>query len=289
MSLKRGVQQIGEQLKKAGRELRGQISTFREILGKRNHAIVQGKAGLHVNQPDWQLILVATLSAIALSFLFFDEAAIEWRKTLSPETFAFFRILTDLGKSEILLIPAAIVLIALGLFSWKGLNRSARASLAQAQLLGLYVFVAIAGSGLANNLIKILVGRARPRNFEELGAFHFAPPGLDSGFQSFPSGHSATAGAMAIVFILIFPRWKWIWLAIAGWVALSRVIVGSHFPSDAIAGFVFGASVAWGLAFWLTRRRLLFRSENGLIRLSKYSGLHPRKLYKALHLLRQKA
>lgn len=289
MALGSGLRNIGDMLKRAAHNLRGQTVAFKRLVKERGMLVKDDRIGWQIIQPDWQLIIVASLSAIALSFLFFDEAAMAWRMTISQATFGFFRTITDLGKSELLLIPAAIALLALGLFSWKGLSKSAKASLAQAQLLGLYVFVAIAGSGIANNLIKLLVGRARPRNFEELGAFHFAPPGLDSSFQSFPSGHSATAGAMAIIFVLVFPRLRWIWVAIAAWVALSRVIVGSHFPSDAIAGFVFGASFAWGTAFWFAKRRLLFRARLGYLRLANYSGLQPKKLYKALHLLCQKA
>ena len=265
-----------------------QFKAFRHIRALRGFRLRSHKNLPTIKHPDWQLILVVTVSLVALGFLFIDEAAGHWKSTISSDTYQFFREVTRLGKSEILLVPAALAVLALGLFPWHRLNNSLKATLCRLQLLGLYVFVAIAGSGITNNLIKIAVGRARPRHFEEFGVAHFAPPGLSSGFQSFPSGHSVTAGAMAIIFILLLPRYKWIWLAIAGWVATSRIVVGAHYPSDAVAGFVYGASFTWLLALWFVNRRLLFTVQDGLIRLPKRSGLSFSRLYKALHMMTQK-
>lgn len=267
-----------------------QANAFRALIKARDAQLKNGaRANPPIAQPDWQLILVIGVSAVMASFLFLDVAAYHWKSTISPGTYSLFRMLTDLGKSETLLVPAALATLLIGSVSWASTSKALKARLVQVQLLGLFVFVAIAGSGLSNNLIKILIGRARPRNFEELGAFHFAPPGLESGFQSFPSGHSATAGAMAIILILLMPRLKWIWLAFGGWVAISRVIVGAHYPSDAIAGFLYGASFTWLTAMWFCRRRLLFMAQNGRIRVPKPNALNPAKVYKSLHMLFQKA
>ncbi|PLW77904.1 phosphatase PAP2 family protein [Cohaesibacter celericrescens] len=273
----------------AYRRLRQQISSFRRLLSVRGFRVRSGYNNPEITHPNWQLIIVVAISLIGLGFLFADDAAGHWKSTVSPEIYHFFRALTSLGKSEILLIPAALAILCLGLFPWQSLPKGAQAILCQFQMLGLYVVLAIAGSGLTNNLIKMTIGRARPRHFEQLGAFHFEPPGFSSGFQSFPSGHSTTAGAMAIVFILLFPKFKWTWLAIAAWIAGSRVIVGAHYPSDSVAGFVYGASFAWLLAVWFANRRLLFRAQGGLIRIPKNGGLSLTGLYKALHMLRQKA
>ncbi len=269
--------------------LGAQWKTFRNLRATRSFRVRSGLLCADVRQPDWLLIFVVVASLIAVGFLFVDEAAGHWKSTISADTYAFFRRLTDIGKSEFLLVPAALAILSLGLVSWDRLPRSAKAVLTNYQLLGLYAFGAVAGSGISNNLIKMSIGRARPRHFETLGPFYFDPPGLSSGFQSFPSGHSTTAGAMAIIFLLIFPRLKWIWLAFGMWVAASRIVVGAHYPSDAVAGFAYGASFAWLLALWFANRRLLFRGENGLIRLPSSRPLAISKLLKALHILRRKA
>lgn len=274
---------------RAIRHLVGQWKSFRHYRAFRSFQVRSGLRHAEIQHPDWQLILVLVVSLIAIGFLFVDEAAGFWKSTISAQTYSFFRTLTEIGKSEFLLVPAALAILSLGLISWDRLPRSAKAVLTNYQLLGLYAFGAVAGSGITNNFMKMLIGRARPRHFDTLGPLHFDPPGLSSGFQSFPSGHSATAGAMAIIFLLLFPRLKWIWLGLGLWVAASRVIVGAHYPSDTVAGFAYGASFAWLLALWFANRRLLFRGENGLIRLPSSRPLAISKLLKALHILRQKA
>ena len=288
MMFKNALGPIKNKVADAFQRLRAQTKAFRANCAERSYCARSQFKRPPVQQPDWQLIIVVTISAVLAVMLILDEPAMVWTSTVSKQTYHLFRAFTELGKSEYMLIPAAITILGLGLFSWDHVPRSAKAVLAHLQMAGLFVFVAIAGSGLSNNLIKMAIGRARPRHFDDLGAFHFAPPGLDSGLQSFPSGHSATAGAMAIIFILFFPRLKWTWLAIAGWIGASRVIVGAHYPSDVIAGLVYGASFAWLLACWFTNRRLLFRSHDGCIRLSSRTGLSPSKIYKSLHMLAQK-
>ena len=269
--------------------LRRQMKAFRELRSRRSFRARSGTYTIGIKHPNWQFLGAVTISLIIVGFLFLDNASGVWRKTVSPETYAFFRAFTDLGKSEFTLVPSGLLVLSLSLLPWDRVSQSIKGSLVQFQLASLYVFVAIAGSGLTNNLLKMAVGRARPRHFDELGAVHFDPPGLSSGFQSFPSGHSATAGALAIILIFFLPRLKWTWLFLTGWIAASRIVVGAHYPSDAIAGFAYGALFAWLLGLWFVRRRLLFRASGGLIRLPKTHGLSLSKLYKALHIMRQKA
>lgn len=64
-------------------------------------------------------------------------------------------------------------------------------------------------------------------------------------FPSFPSGHAAVAFSVAIVVGLAFGRW-WSWvLALGGalLIALSRVYLGHHYPTDILAGAILGAAV----------------------------------------------
>jgi undecaprenyl-diphosphatase len=64
-------------------------------------------------------------------------------------------------------------------------------------------------------------------------------------FPSFPSGHAAAAFSTAVILGLTLRRTGW-WLGLltgAGLIALSRVYLGVHYPSDILAGAVLGASV----------------------------------------------
>ena len=65
---------------------------------------------------------------------------------------------------------------------------------------------------------------------------------------SFPSGHAATSAAAAAALCLVAPDFAGVWIAMACAMALSRVYVGVHWPSDVVAGAGLGLAVA-GVAF----------------------------------------
>lgn len=70
---------------------------------------------------------------------------------------------------------------------------------------------------------------------------------------SFPSGHSASAFAGAVLLARHYPRQAQVFYAIAGLVAFSRVYLGAHYPGDVFSGSVSGAVLARVYA------RLLFK------------------------------
>lgn len=95
--------------------------------------------------------------------------------------------------------------------------------------------------GLATVLVhtvKHLIGRPRPK-FSASGDWSIAPS-LASGFDSFPSGHTTATFALATVLSRRFPLLAVVFIGSAAFVALSRVLRGSHFPSDVFGGWVLG-------------------------------------------------
>jgi len=107
----------------------------------------------------------------------------------------------------------------------------------------LFLAGALLISTLAVHFLKAWM--ARPRPLAEMGGL--LPDGrpIHVMFQelrhkSFPSGHSQTVFGLAAGFRLLFGRrLRWLFL-IAGWVALSRIYVGAHFPLDILAGGILG-------------------------------------------------
>jgi undecaprenyl-diphosphatase len=97
------------------------------------------------------------------------------------------------------------------------------------------------GHGLAALLVnglKHLIGRPRPK-FVHSGEWQFTPTWV-SGLDSFPSGHAAASFAVATVLTKRFPAFGPIFIGVAAFVAFSRVLRGSHFPTDVVGGAVLG-------------------------------------------------
>ena len=127
----------------------------------------------------------------------------------------------------------------------------------------MFVFAAIALSGLTVDLIKVLVGRTRPYLWRDGGLYHFAPPGWTSLYQSFPSGHAANLFAAALAASMLLPAWRRPLLALAGLLALTRLAVGAHYPSDLLGGAAVAILVTLALRRWCWARGWVFRRSPG--------------------------
>jgi membrane-associated phospholipid phosphatase len=113
-------------------------------------------------------------------------------------------------------------------------------------------FVALAPlvSGL-NGATKWILGRHRPytwgkQKIDELRPFDFAffrggIKGMFNGTNlSFPSGHACMAFATATALAILFPRWKWLFFAVASVTAIERVTESAHWFSDCVAAIILG-------------------------------------------------
>lgn len=204
-------------------------------------------------------VLATTLILAFLAVLMLDPGAQALLGGAKGGWRSFLKTLTSFGEGvEILVASAAILIFTLGV-SVEGLTRRIRAAIVEIGFAAAFSFTAVAGSGIAASLIKNAIGRARPEHVTGSGIFELHPLAFSARFASFPSGHSTTAGATAMVLALLFPKLRWPIVAAGIAVALSRILLDAHYPSDVVAGFGFGAAFTLALAQGSARRNLVFR------------------------------
>ena len=134
--------------------------------------------------------IVLALSLVFLGFLLIEPVMLERARTLTPETRKFFRTITDIGRSNWMLIPtgAALVLALVLRKRHVGFRNSAGYGLIVGTIG--FVFVSVGGAGLIANLAKNIIGRARPKLFDQVGVLDFKLFAFDPDYASLPSGHA---------------------------------------------------------------------------------------------------
>jgi membrane-associated phospholipid phosphatase len=121
------------------------------------------------------------------------------------------------------------------------------------------LFSAIAVSGILVDVLKVIVGRPRPKLLFSSGSYEFSWIGLNADHWSFPSGHAATAAALATALWCLWPQPVLFYVIGAALIAASRVVMGAHYLSDVIMGAFVGVLATRMLAVALARGRLPFR------------------------------
>ena len=205
-------------------------------------------------------LLALAMIALGVACLAFslDRPLAELSYTLRHTDFnATAEAVTRWGKSDIWFLGSFILLAVFSLYQGATLYIE-RAN--KAREWGRYckfMFVAVAASGIAVNVLKPIFGRARPRMwFSEDPTFGFDWFRFGSDFGSFPSGHSATGISVAIALGLIWPKWRWGFWIVGGSICLSRVGVNAHYLSDTLFGGVLAVVVMEFVTRWFQRRNL---------------------------------
>lgn len=147
---------------------------------------------------------------------------------------------TDAGKAVWFLVVSAVLFV----LCLAVLHRRREAMMAA------FVFVSVAVSGIATDILKVFFGRPRPKLlFEEsLTQFHWFKLGHD--WNSFPSGHSTTVASVTAALCLLAPRWSPIFIPLGVALIATRVITTAHYLSDTL----FATYVGVISTFWVYQR-----------------------------------
>ena len=150
-----------------------------------------------------------------------------------PQLVSFLAAVTWFGYG---LIDVGLFL-GLAVFAWWRADKART-------IAALYAAGVVTGAGLLDQVVKNVACRARP-GAATAGRFFAEFPCFAHGYAlaSFPSGHATTAFAAAVIIALWYPRAALPALALAMLVAVSRIFLGAHFPSDALAGALLGSGV----------------------------------------------
>lgn len=111
------------------------------------------------------------------------------------------------------------------------------------RFLGLMVLSSYAVSGIIAQVLKYYIIEARPAVFlKDISYKYFIENVTLHNFHAFPSGHTASAFAMAAVlsFGLKNKRYSMFFLAGAVIVGYSRIYLAQHFTDDVLAGALIG-------------------------------------------------
>jgi len=98
------------------------------------------------------------------------------------------------------------------------------------------ILTLIIGTIVGEGIVKHIVRRVRPCN-KQAG---ISPINLNPISYSFPSGHTLSSFAAAEMLSMYFTQYRLIFMLMAFLIALSRLYLYVHYPTDVIAGFIIG-------------------------------------------------
>ncbi|MBN2751451.1 MAG: phosphatase PAP2 family protein [Rhodospirillaceae bacterium] len=169
------------------------------------------------------------------------------RNHLPPDTYGFFKVLTNVGLTGLWYVLAAALLLGARIVAGLSGSTTAHDQFMNLARSAWFIIAAMATSGILGQILKFCVGRYRPRYLFEEGLYGVAPFGVHMGMYSFPSGHTQTVVAAMTALMLIYPRYNLLYILIAVLIGSSRALTTIHYPSDVLMGAYIGFAVTMGL------------------------------------------
>lgn len=202
------------------------------------------------------------LLIISFFFIFLDIPLYELTRQFKGSIFSFFRNVIDplsdvFDPFNIIILCFILLLINLNIHSilkndlklktlkekTKFSNKKILDSFSLIKLICQHFITSLALAGIICNLLKYIIGVSRPKYFFVHDYDRLNPFNLEHKVNSFPSGHTQAAFTLAMLIMIYTNRYTILILIMAILMALSRIFMSMHFPSDLIFGAYVGSFV----------------------------------------------
>jgi undecaprenyl-diphosphatase len=193
------------------------------------------------SRVKWQypIFILFALMSIPVLFIFDESIWLAARDLVEPDYYDIAKLFTKWGLYLFYAIFAGLWVYALVRKNRKFIH------------IGLaYLKAQLVFSLVVVRILKVFFGRVRPGHGSGFTFF-----GTTGNYNSFPSGHSADAFVSGVFLYYLlkqtkYARFRFLPLIYAFLIAISRVFVSAHFPSDVVAGMTIGILGAW---FFISR------------------------------------
>ncbi|GAB1581682.1 phosphatase PAP2 family protein [Phyllobacterium phragmitis] len=244
------------------------MTIFRTNLRQARHSLVKRlRSPVPPDAPSpwtWSMTAAAILVLPILYFLHpYDGAILRAVSSSDMPGLWLLRDLTDVGRTLFYLLIAFCVLLWTTGKDRRTLEERQRTRIHTLESQAAFALAAVGLSAIIVYTVKFAVGRARPALIDTLGPNFIEPFRGGHLFASFPSGHSATVGAVTVILALWFPRWRLPVLLATLALAFSRIAVAAHYPTDVVAGFSIGCLTTLFLARFLANRNAGYAIDSG--------------------------
>ena len=202
-------------------------------------------------------ILVVLISA--LFFSFFDIVIFEFTRNMHGSVFSFFKHVIDPISEVFDPLNVSIILILFLFFSnnIEVISKNSKkisllkdkTGLRESEIFSIFYYyrliikhclISIIVAGIACNVLKYIMGVARPKYFFLENAERIDFFNIIQKMNSFPSGHTQAAFTMAVLILFYVNRFSILVFLLASLMGISRIFMSMHFPSDIIFGAYLG-------------------------------------------------
>jgi membrane-associated phospholipid phosphatase len=179
----------------------------------------------------WSLAILIAVIAVAAAF-YFDETVQQF--LVQHQNRSLRKVMQNVSRFGDWPEHLGLGLISLVVAWWPGSKKWTRIFLA--------MLIALAIAGVADRVIKIATGRARPSvKTEEV----WNGPRFSSKYHAFPSGHVAASSAFFGILLFARRRIGFACMPIPILIGFSRMYVAAHYLSDVVCAAILGLICAW--------------------------------------------